>query len=115
MIKTKNISQFVVDTYDKNSQDLILIEEMSELTKELLKKRRGKDNREQIIEEMAHVYISLNVVKNILNITDNEINNQIELKENKVMKFSLAECSGTKGFIDGLKTKNDPQKSEVSK
>ena len=88
MIQTQNISQFIVDTYDKNAQDLILIEEMSELTTELLKKRRiliGNNNREQIIEEMAHVYISLDVVRNILGISDDEINHQVELKENKIM------------------------------
>jgi len=85
MIQTQNISQFIVATYNKNIQDLMLIEEMSELRKELLKARRGNNNREQIIEEMAHVYISLDVVRNILSIGDGEINHQIKLKENKVM------------------------------
>lgn len=92
MIQTQNISQFIVDTYDKNAQNLILIEEMSELTKELLKKRRiliGNDNREQIIEEMAHVYISLDVVRTILGISDDEINHQVELKESKLMSMIL--------------------------
>lgn len=62
-----------VDNFDKDKQDLILIEEMSELTKELLKRRRGYDNNCEITEEMTHVLTSLYVVKKILGITDADI------------------------------------------
>lgn len=38
----------------KNSKmdDVFLLEEMSELQKELMKRRRGKENRDNIIEEV---------------------------------------------------------------
>lgn len=39
--------------------DVYLIEEMSELTKELMKARRGKGSRDHIEEELADVYVTL--------------------------------------------------------
>jgi len=41
----------------------VLIEEMSELTKEICKMRRGKDNRNEIAEEIADVEIILAQMK----------------------------------------------------
>lgn len=43
----------------------VAIEEMSELTKELIKNRRGKQNVPQIAEEIAHVEIMMEQLKMI--------------------------------------------------
>lgn len=72
-----------VENFDKSTQDLILIEEMTELTKELLKRRRGCQNDECIKEELSHVLISLNVVKTVLGITDEDIENEAKKKLEK--------------------------------
>ena len=75
-LNMENLSLLVsksVSNFDKSKQDLILIEEMSELTKALLKRRRDFDNISEITEEMAHVLTSLCVVKEILGISDNDI------------------------------------------
>ena len=72
-----------IEHFDKSTQDLILIEEMAELTKELLKHRRGRQNDECIKEELSHVLISLHVVKTILGITDEDIENEAQRKLEK--------------------------------
>lgn len=72
-----------VNHFNKSIQDLILIEEMSELTKELLKRRRGYKNDECIKEELSHVLISLHIVKTILGITDEDIENEAKKKLEK--------------------------------
>lgn len=72
-----------VNHFNKSIQDLILIEEMSELTKELLKRRRGHKNDECIKEELSHVLISLHIVKTILGITDEDIENEAKKKLEK--------------------------------
>lgn len=48
-----------IETYGAEHQQLIAIEEMSELQKELCKQYRGFENREHIIEEIADVEIML--------------------------------------------------------
>lgn len=50
----------ITQAYNKKEQVIQTVEEMAELTKELLKNiNRGKDNRADIVSEMADVYIML--------------------------------------------------------
>lgn len=49
-----------IETFGAEHQQLVAIEEMSELQKELCKQYRGFDNREHIAEEIADVEIVLN-------------------------------------------------------
>lgn len=78
-----------------NANAVILSEEMSELNKELTKlyrlrtKVKYPDTVEtvcgnalpRITEEMAHVYICMEALKNILEISDSDIQYYINLKE----------------------------------
>lgn len=53
------IMKKAIKTYGETEQVLVAIEEMSELTKELIKNQRGEWNVNEIAEEMADVYITL--------------------------------------------------------
>lgn len=66
--------------YGKDLQINIVIEEMSELTKELLKDKRGKDNRENIVEEYSDVLFTLEYVKIAFDIKDEEVKNVLSKK-----------------------------------
>lgn len=48
-----------IKVYGKDMQLNVAIEELSELIKEICKNKRGSDNRNNIIEEMADCYIML--------------------------------------------------------
>ena len=53
-----------LETWGEKAQMLMVVEEMSELTKEILKNvSRGKDNLAEIIEETADVEIMLEQLK----------------------------------------------------
>ncbi len=69
-----------IKTFGIDAQLDMVVEEMSELTKEICKKKRGKDNRVEIIEEIADVYIMLEQLKIICNISQKEIQNIAEVK-----------------------------------
>lgn len=56
--------------YGREEQTVVAIEEMAELTKELSKNYRGKENREAIAEEVADVEIMLEQLKRIFGIPD---------------------------------------------
>lgn len=81
------------ENFDPATQDLILIEEMTELTKELLKRRRGKSNAECIKEELSHVLISLRVVMLILGITDEDLENEAKKKLEKYGWLNVNEAN----------------------
>lgn len=71
-------------------QIIIAIEELSELQKELCKSLRGKEKRENLIEEMADTYIMIEQMKIWHNITDEEIDKKIyeKLERTKRRCFS---------------------------
>ena len=66
----KAVLQNAIDTYGKDAQLWMVIEEMSELAKEICKYQRGRDNREQIADEVADVTIMLEQVKMMFGISD---------------------------------------------
>lgn len=69
-----------LEHYGNNPQVDIAIEEMSELIKELLKNRRGEENRSMIADEMADVYIMLEQLKFIFGINETELKVNAEFK-----------------------------------
>ena len=83
----KQILQKALKTWGTNAQILIAIEEMSELTKALLKNiNRGKDNRDHILEELSDVLITLEQIQMIYGFTQEEINGAICKKMEKINK-----------------------------
>lgn len=55
----KEVFETALKTWGADSQIIMVFEEMSELQKELCKYARGKENVEQISEEIADVQIML--------------------------------------------------------
>ena len=64
------VYQEAIDLFGVTSQKIMVIEEMSELTKELCKELRDRGNVENIADEMADVEITLAQIKQIYNISD---------------------------------------------
>ncbi len=62
-----------IETYGKDMQLTVAVEEFSELIKEICKYKRGADNRDNIIEEMTDCYIMLAQLEIIFSIKSTEI------------------------------------------
>ena len=75
-----NVLTRAIETYGKDMQTIVAIEEMAELQKELTKALRGRPNIENIIEEMADVYIMLVQIRLMYDIDINEIVNNETIK-----------------------------------
>ena len=75
-----NIMLDALEHYGNRPQVDMIIEEMSELTKELLKNRRGEENRSMIADEMADVYIMLEQLKFIFDVDETELKVNAEFK-----------------------------------
>ena len=61
----EEILRKAIETYGKDSQAKMMIEEMSELTKELCKLFRGEGDTGHILQEMADVQIMLDQMRMI--------------------------------------------------
>ena len=75
-----------IETYGKDMQLNVAVEELSELIKEICKYKRGADNREAIIEEMADCYIMLDQLEIIF-----DIDNECELWAKMIEKLDRLE------------------------
>lgn len=79
-MKIQEIEKAAIEVFGKESQKDIFIEESAELTKELLKERRGADNLTAILEEMADVEIALDQMKLIYGSCE-------KIKEKKIIRL----------------------------
>ena len=68
MMHEMSLLQRAIAKYGKDAQMKMVLEEMSELQKEICKMWRGKDNRDAIAEEVADVEIMLDQLKLMLDI-----------------------------------------------
>jgi hypothetical protein len=80
----KDILQRCVDKWGFQMQLDIVVEELSELIKEICKARRGNDNRFEMIDEIADVTIMIEQAKLLFEITENELQDRIKFKVNRI-------------------------------
>jgi len=84
---SKEICKKTVDNWGRDSQLMMLLEEMSELQKEVLKNmNRNKDNVKEIAEETADVLIMLERLIYIYDIED-AVSKQAEFKVNRLKQY----------------------------
>lgn len=79
-----SVYEKAINTWGKNPQLLVLLEEFSELQKEILKNiNRGKNNLDEIIDETADVLIMLEQLQRLYKIKD-QVQKRIPEKLKKV-------------------------------
>ena len=67
--------------YPRGHKDLIIaMEECGELIQELSKKLRGKDNRLDLLQELADVQLSLYAIQEVCDISEEDLNRAINAK-----------------------------------
>lgn len=79
-----SILSSAVKTFGVQAQKVVVIEELSELIKEICKTFRdngARDNTEKITEEMADVYIMLMQLRIMLEINNDDLQEIINQKE----------------------------------
>ena len=79
-----DISRKAIQHYGETIQMFVAIEEMSELTKELTKHMRGEDNKEAMTEEIADVYIMIEQVMYMNEISLNDVVEKMHEKLNRL-------------------------------
>ncbi len=91
--ENKSIEKMAIEKYGKELQTVVAIEELSELIKELTKNIRGKNNHDAIVEEIADVYIMLDQVMMMNDISLNEVVEKMNEKLNRLKERMNADDS----------------------
>lgn len=76
----------IINFYGEEAQKDVAVEEMAELTKELMKERRGVYNKDAILEEIADVTLMLHQLLIIYNFTKEDVNRIIDEKVERQIK-----------------------------
>lgn len=74
----KGIITDSIQHYGKNNQSTVCMEECAELIQSISKAKRGKINRDNMIEEITDVLICIEMLKQMYMISDEKINKWIE-------------------------------------
>lgn len=80
MIDDMEVIKRVIEKYGKTHQTVVAMEELSELIKELSKQIRNEGKKENLIEEVADVYIMLTQIKEMYGLELDEIDRVIQEK-----------------------------------
>lgn len=83
IIIDSNVVQNSIKHYGSDLQTTVCMEECSELIQAISKMKRGKDNRDNLIEEMADVMICMEILKQVYGVSDGEIQNYVCQKQNR--------------------------------
>lgn len=83
IIIDSNVVQNSIKHYGSDLQTTVCMEECSELIQAISKMKRGKDSRDNLIEEMADVMICMDILKQVYGVSDNEIQNYVCKKQDR--------------------------------
>ena len=79
-VRAQKARQAMLQTNGEDYQLMIVTEELSELIKEISKVYRNEHVRNNVIEEMADVLISMGYLKDILEISNDEMTRMVKRK-----------------------------------
>ena len=89
----KSIISECIKHYGKEMQLIVCMEELSELSQAISKKIRSKGDRNNLVEEMADVIICLENLKQIFAVTNTDIEEWVNFKQERVVKCMNTEKS----------------------
>ena len=93
----KNALVKALEKFGSISELIITVEELSELQKEVTKQLRNEGKMENLVEEMADVYIVMEYLKLIFAINDEDIKTEIAFKIDRLMSRLGEENEQQKG------------------
>lgn len=70
--------------YGKDAQSTVCMEECAELIQAISKEKRGKSDKNHLAEEMADVLISISLLREIYDVSIEQINNWIDEKQKRI-------------------------------
>ena len=73
-----------IEHYGKDVQSTVCMEECAELIQAISKEKRGKSDKNHLAEEMADVLISIELLKEIYDVSNEQINEWIDKKQKRI-------------------------------
>ena len=110
------VSSYVVkksiEHYGKDVQSTVCMEECAELIQAISKEKRGKSDKCNLAEEMADVIICIKMLKQIYNITEDEIYSWVINKQERIIERIKKDAQSTRTNAERIRNMTDEELAE---
>ena len=96
-----------IEHYGKDVQSTVCMEECAELIQAISKEKRGKSDKDHLAEEMADVIICIEMLKQIYNITEDEIYSWVITKQERTIKRIKKDVQSTETNAERIRNMTD--------
>ena len=101
-----------IEHYGKDVQSTVCMEECAELIQAISKEKRGKSDKDHLAEEMADVIICIEMLKQIYNITEDEIYSWVITKQERTIERIKKDVKSTKTNSERIRNMTDEELAE---
>ena len=101
-----------IEHYGKDVQSTVCMEECAELIQAISKEKRGKPDKSNLAEEMADVIICIEMLKQIYNITEDEIYSWVIAKQERTIKRIKKDVQSTETNSERIRNMTDEELAE---
>lgn len=106
------VVQRSIEHYGKDVQSTVCMEECAELIQAISKEKRGNSDKDHLAEEMADVIICIEMLKQIYNITEDEIYSWVINKQERIIKRIEKDTQSTKTNAERIRNMTDDELAE---
>ena len=106
------VVQRSIEHYGKDVQSTVCMEECAELIQAISKEKRGKSDKDHLAEEMADVIICIEMLKQIYNITEDEIYSWVITKQERTIKRIKKDVQSTETNAERIRNMTDDELAE---
>ena len=106
------VVQRSIEHYGKDVQSTVCMEECAELIQAISKEKRGKSDKDHLAEEMADVIICIEMLKQIYNITEDEIYSWVITKQERIIRRIEKDTQSTKTNAERIRNMTDDELAE---
>ena len=101
-----------IEHYGKDVQSTVCMEECAELIQAISKEKRGKSDKDHLAEEIADVIICIEMLKEIYNITEDEIHSWVIDKQERTIERIKKGVQSTKTNSERIRNMTDDELAE---
>ena len=101
-----------IEHYGKDVQSTVCMEECAELIQAISKEKRGNSDKDHLAEEMADVIICIEMLKQIYNITEDEIYSWVITKQERIIRRIEKDTQFTKTNAERIRNMTDEEFAE---
>ena len=106
------VVQRSIEHYGKEVQSTVCMEECAELIQAISKEKRGKSDKDHLAEEMADVIICIEMLKQIYNITEDEIYSWVITKQERIIRRIEKDTQSTYTNAERIRNMSDDELAE---